>query len=147
MGPENATASVGESVCFSCSYSGTEDNPYWRIAGHEYSTNQLPPGYIPITNGICITCVRASMNNTDHLCFFTIYVGGGNFLLIESSQAYFTVQNATVTTNPLIHVFGNASNSSNCTMDELCQSPSSGMKVKQHLISAGKSSLFFNQCT
>ena len=90
-GPQNATVFEGESVLFRCSYTGTDSLPYWRIAGTTYSANRLPREYISTADGIFITSVETSMNNTKYICFFTIYVGGGQFVNLESLPAYLLV--------------------------------------------------------
>ena len=90
IGPQNTTAFEGDSVLFGCIYTGTSSSPYWKIAGTTYSTNLLPRGYTSTADGIFIASVETAMNNTQYICFFTVYVGG-QFVNLESLPAYLLI--------------------------------------------------------
>ena len=93
QGPSNITAYVGESVTLQCHYSGTVNQPKWRIGGVAYTSANLPAGYRPTSEGLHIPSVWAQLNNTLHVCFFTVFVAAkGRFENIESNPAIITVK-------------------------------------------------------
>ena len=92
QGPSNVTAYVGDSVTLPCIYTGTTDQPYWRIGRIIHSPSNLPAGYEYTNEGLYISSVWAQLNNTVHICFFTIHIGEGMFTNIESQPAFITVR-------------------------------------------------------
>ena len=91
-GPQNITAFVGDSVTLPCQYTGTNNQPQWRIGQTAYSSSNLPAGYEFTNGGLHIPSVGAWLNNTIFICFFTVHVGGGKFDNINSIPAIITVK-------------------------------------------------------
>ena len=93
QGPSNITAYVGDSVTLLCHYTGTVDQPKWRIGGTAYRSSDPPAGYEPTTGGLHIPSVWVQLNNTVHVCFFTVFVASKERLEdIESQPAVITVR-------------------------------------------------------
>ena len=93
QGPNNITAYVGESVTLQCHYTGTDNQPKWRIGGVTYTSTNLPAGYRLTREGLHIPSVWAELNNTLYVCFFTAFVAQkGTFENIESNPAIVIVR-------------------------------------------------------
>ena len=84
-------AMLGDTVTFSCEYTGTNDLPNWRIGGIDYSVADLPPGHRYTFGGLQVQRIKASLNNTEYRCFFVTY-SGGQFHRIESLPAYLVIR-------------------------------------------------------
>ena len=92
QGPSNVTAYVGDSITLPCHYTGTDNQPKWRIGGVTRTSADLPAGYQYINEGLQIPSIWAQLNQTDFICFFTIYVEGEGFREIQSDVAFITVK-------------------------------------------------------
>ena len=90
-GPANVEAMVGDTVTFSCEYTGTSDLPNWRIGGTDYSVVDLPAGHRHTFGGLQVQRVQASQNNTEYQCFFVTY-SNGQFHRVKSSPAYLVIR-------------------------------------------------------
>lgn len=88
--PENATVFAGESAYFRCIYAGTPSLPSWRIDGINYTPSTLPHGYYSTQDGLYLDKAMVDMNNTEHVCYFTIF-SGGQFTDLESTVAYLSI--------------------------------------------------------
>ena len=84
-------AMVGDTVTFSCEYTGTSDLPNWKIGGIDYSVVDLPARHRYTNEGLQVRSVQASLNNTEYRCFFATY-SRGQYHRIESAPAYLVIR-------------------------------------------------------
>ena len=89
--PKNMTVSEGMDAFFACTSNDTNGVPTWRIANHEFATSALPPRYFYNGSGLVVSSVDFSLNMTSYSCFFTVYVGGGQFMDINSSTGFLII--------------------------------------------------------
>ena len=89
--PKNVTVIERMDAFFACSYRGTSGVPAWKIARETFVTNSLPPKHSYNGSGLVVSSVDLSMNMTSYACFFSVYIGRGQFGDIESSTAFLIV--------------------------------------------------------
>ena len=92
--PTDISVYEGESAKFDCSFTGSDEVPFWGINGTYYDYSELPPGYTISQSDFSLTIVNVNiaMNRTSLNCF----IGGE-----ESNTAFLYVySNVTVA---LIH--------------------------------------------
>ena len=89
--PKNVTVSEGLNAFFACTYNGTSRVPVWRIANEVFVTSALPPRHSYNGFGLVVSRVELSLNMTSYSCFFSVYIGGGEFMDIESTTGYLII--------------------------------------------------------
>ena len=85
------TVFEGMDAFFPCYYHGTSGIPTWRIGKTEFATSALPPPYFYNGSGLVVSNVDLSLNMTSYSCFFSVYVGGGQFMDINSSTGFLII--------------------------------------------------------
>ena len=86
--PQNIWATLGDTVTFSCNYTGTIDLPNWKIGGIDYSVVDLPPGHRYTDEGLQVQLqdVQPLRNYTEYSCFFYEFMAScDQFYRVESS--------------------------------------------------------------
>ena len=91
-GPGNITAYVGDSVTLPCLYTGTLDQPKWRVGTVVFLSSDPPAGYEYTNEGLRILSVWPLLNNTQFVCFFTEFIGEEGFKNTESHPGFITVK-------------------------------------------------------
>ena len=89
--PKNVTVAERMDAFFACSYRGTSEVPAWRISNNEFVTSALPERHSYNGSGLVITSVDLSLNMTSYACFFSVYVGRGQFEEIESDTGFLVI--------------------------------------------------------
>ena len=91
--PMNVTVSEGMNAFFPCYYHGTTAAPTWRINSRTFHNNRLPPkhSYDVSAHGLAVSNVDLSMNMNSYSCYFSMYVGGGQFRNFESSTGFLII--------------------------------------------------------
>ena len=90
--PKNVTVAEMTDAFFACSFHGTSEVPSWRISNNDFVTSALPTRHSYNGSGLVISSVDFSLNMTSYACFFSVYVGRGQFEEIESDTGFLTVE-------------------------------------------------------
>ena len=71
---------------FACSYRGTNGVPSWKIAKNTFvirnSCNR---------SGLVVSSMDLSLNMTSYACFFSVYIGSGQFERIQSNTGFLII--------------------------------------------------------
>ena len=89
--PKNVTVLEGADAFFACTYHGTTGVPVWRIANDVFVASALPARHSYNGSGLVISNVDLSLNMNSYSCFFSIHIGGGQFMDIESTTGFLVI--------------------------------------------------------
>ena len=89
--PKNVTVFEGMDAFFPCTYHGTSGIPTWRITNTSFATSALPPRHSYNGSGLVVSSVNLSLNMSSYSCFFSVYVGGGQFVDVNSSTGFLII--------------------------------------------------------
>ena len=89
--PKNVTVFEGMDAFFPCSYHGTSGIPTWRIGKTSFTTSALPPKHLYNGSGLVVSSADLSLNMNSYSCFFSVYVGEGQFMDINSSIGFLII--------------------------------------------------------
>ena len=95
--PKNVTVAERMDAFFACTYRGTSGVPTWKIADNTFVTNALPPKHSYNGSGLVVNSVDLSLNMTSYACFFSEFIGGGQFSDITSNTGFLIIAGLCIT--------------------------------------------------
>ena len=100
--PKNVTVAERTDAFFACSYRGTSGVPSWRINNTVFVISALPPKHSYNGSGLVVSSVDLSLNMTSYTCFFSVYIGGGEFEDIQSNTGFVIIAGLHITVNGIV---------------------------------------------